>query len=332
MSFERWWNNEISESSKSKLDLSEISIDKVKQWSREIQKIRQQESEDSNDDLQDLQEYEEFFDSWCDTLQLEKKLDKWKDKEIKAKEMQESLYEKLWINLETENNPDIVKFVKWLVDWLVINNLEEIEQLLESSIDELLEMFDSLLNPEILVELIKQAIQELWDIWSTFENPYKWWLALWALWIWPIGKIFKWLKLWKNEEVKEAIDKDKTDFLEMKWTYKLDEIKNLTHKEAGKKIEGFANSIDIDYLIDNPERIDWMLNIINGICNYIDRDINHISKLTDVELKTFKYNFNSLRKTTLKVLWNDLIPDSYKKIIERLKINKLDKIYNKLNN
>ena len=209
MSFEWWANYETTETQKTSNDLKEVSTTEIENSSREMKEIIQAESED----LDDLQAYEEFFDSWYDTLELDGTIENWKDKETKTKEIQESLYEKLWINIELEQNPDIKKFVKWLLDWLVVNNLEEIEQLLESSIDELLEMFDSLLNPKILAELIKQVVSELWDIWNTLENPYKWWLAIWVLWIWPIWKIFKWLKLAKW---KESVDKNNTDFLEMK--------------------------------------------------------------------------------------------------------------------
>ena len=138
MSFEWWANYETTETQKTSNDLKEVSTTEIENSSREMKEIIQAESED----LDDLQAYEEFFDSWYDTLELDGTIENWKDKETKTKEIQESLYEKLWINLELEQNPDIKKFVKWLLDWLIVNNLEEIEQLLESSINELVEMFE----------------------------------------------------------------------------------------------------------------------------------------------------------------------------------------------
>jgi len=229
------------------------------------------------------------------TVQLEENLDNWKDKELQIKEMQTSLYEKLWINLELEQNPDIKKFVKWLLDWLIVNNLEEIEQLLESSINELVEMFESLLNPEILAELIKQLVNELWDIWNTLEDPYKWWLAIWVLWIWPIGKILKWLKLgkWKNNEL-----------IKKTWNWELYEIKGREWKDFSREwpnyvwweIGDFAESIDVKLLLKEKKWFNNMLSWVDKISSYIENNIDNILKLDIIKLNNFRDNISILRK------------------------------------
>ena len=144
MSFE-WWNNyEQTETQRNKVDLTEVSTSEVEKESGIVKQIKQIEIEDRENDLQELD-------------LLEKQLEGWLDKEVQIKEVQLSLYEKLWIEAETENNPDITKFVKWVVDWLVVNNLEEIQTLIESSIEELLEMLENLFDIEVLKELIKQT-------------------------------------------------------------------------------------------------------------------------------------------------------------------------------
>ena len=287
MSFEWWWNNEISEVQKAQVDLTEVSTSGIEKLIDEIKQVRELELEDRENDLSELD-------------LLEQQLENWADKEKQIKELQLSLYEKLWIDIETGNNSDVTKFVKWVVDWLVVNNLEEIQALIESSINELIDMFKSLFDVEILTELIKQTVSELWDIWNIMENPYNWGLALGTLWLWGLGKLLKWLKLSKWLENKEALDKDKTDLLEMKWTYKLDEIKNLNPKEASKKIEEFSDSIDIKYLLDNPSRVYDMLDIIEWICNFTDKNLNNILKLWQNDLTEYKNSFIFLRK---KIKW-----------------------------
>ncbi len=291
MSFEWWSNYEITETQKTSNDLKEVSTTKIENSNRRMKEIRQAEIED----LDDLQIYEEFFDSWWDTLELDKHIENWIDQETKTKEIQESLYEKLWINLELEQNPDIKKFVKWLLDWLIVNNLEEIEQLLESSINELVEMFESLLNPEILAELIKQLVNELWDIWNTLEDPYKWWLAIWVLWIWPIGKILKWLKLgkWKNNEL-----------IKKTWNWELYEIKGREWKDFSREwpnyvwweIGDFAESIDVKLLLKEKKWFNNMLSWVDKISSYIENNIDNILKLDIIKLNNFRDNISILRK------------------------------------
>ena len=319
MSFE-WWNNyEQTETQRNKVDLSEVSTSEVEKESGIVKQIKQIEIEDRENDLEELD-------------LLEQQLEYWVDKEIQIKEVKLSLYDKLWINIETENNSDLTKFVKWVVDWLVINNLEEVQALIDSSIEELLGILENLFNVDILKELIKQSIEELWDILNIMENPYNWWIALWTLWLWWLGKLLKWLKIKKDISTSESINKDKIDLLEMKWKYKLDEINDLSPKEASKKIEEFTDSIDIKYLANNPQRINDMLEIVEWICDYINRDIWKILKLWEKDFWELKLNYNKLRKIILKTFTDDSINDKYKLIIKWLKTNKLDRIYNKLNN
>jgi len=300
MSFEWWANYETTETQKTSNDLKEVSTTEIENSSREMKEIIQAESED----LDDLQAYEEFFDSWYDTLELDGTIENWKDKETKTKEIQESLYEKLWINIELEQNPDIKKFVKWLLDWLVVNNLEEIEQLLESSIDELLEMFDSLLNPKILAELIKQVVSELWDIWNTLENPYKWWLAIWVLWIWPIWKIFKWLKLGKKNENKTINESWSLELYKMKgreWKEFYMEWANYVWEEIGD----FTESINIKLLLKDWRWINDMLSSVDKISNYIENNVEGILNLDITKLNSFRNNISVLRKKMEKLYYSD---------------------------
>jgi len=140
-------------------------------------------------------------------------------------------------------------------------------------------MFESLLNPDILAELIKQVVKELWDIWNILENPYKWWLAIWVLWIWPLWKIFKWLKLekWKEDEKNDMLDI--VDWISNyidKYLYtilRLWRIDSLNLKDnlsvLRKKMENLVKQSDLeDIYVDN---LLWSLKILkNSYSNLIN--------------------------------------------------------------
>lgn len=88
------------------------------------------------------------------------------------------IYSELKVDGKLENNTNFKKFIKWIVDWLVINNIELVESLISQWIDELIWMLKNLFNPEVIKEIIKDVISSVWDIFKPFQNPYEWWVAI----------------------------------------------------------------------------------------------------------------------------------------------------------
>lgn len=131
------------------------------------------------------------------------------DKEKKVQYLSNLIYKKLWINPKLEQNKDdSMKFVKWVVDWLILNNIEAIEDLLSKSKDELISILDNLTNPDVIYELLKEIISSLWDILNSFTKPYEWWLAIWWLWLWIFSKTMNGLKIaekvWKIDNLYDS--------------------------------------------------------------------------------------------------------------------------------
>lgn len=113
----------------------------------------------------------------------------------KVEEFKKSLYEKLWLNENLEQNTDIQKFEKWVVDWLLVENIEMIDSFLDKWIDELVTIIKSLANWDVIVAIVENMYDSIWDILDIFKNPYEWWLAIWWFWLWVIWKGMKWLKI-----------------------------------------------------------------------------------------------------------------------------------------
>lgn len=137
------------------------------------------------------------------------------------------------------------------------------------------------------------------------------------------------LEKWVCGKPPEAIDFAKIDTLDMRGTYALDEIKWLNIVTASKKIEEFAKSIDIQYLIKHPERMDAMLDIVESMCDYIDKNHDLIMRLDKNRLEDFRISFNEMRKSLWKV-WNDkMLKEVYRSnILEIYDKNIIKSYYN----
>ena len=196
MSVEIIWNWETQSFEKTN-DLSDIDISWIEQNYVKVHEIHNMELVDSEDNKvtipSDLQDF--FWKDLDDNKELLSKVDELKNK----------LYESLNLNNDLEKNSDIWKFQKWFVDWLVVENVELVNDLLDKWIDELVTMIGSLANWEVIKEIVKDVISSFWDILNTFQNPYEWWQALWWLWLWVVWKWMKSLKiaekLWDTESL-----------------------------------------------------------------------------------------------------------------------------------
>ena len=132
------------------------------------------------------------------------------------------------------------------------------------------------------------------------------------------------------QEVTQSIDFYKMDTLEFKWTYALDEIKWLKQFQAKELIEKFANSIDINYLINNPRRIDSLLDIVESMCDYIQKNEWNINKLSKQSLTDFKFSFTILRNKMLELEKSNYLT-IYKDAIMEIKTKKINPIYSNFN-
>ncbi len=199
MSTETIWNTEIESFEKTK-NLLDIDISWIEQNYVKIQEIKAMEvvyNEDNKVTISsDLQDF--FWEELDENKEILSKLDQFK----------KDLYENLWLSENLEQNSDIQKFEKWLVDWLVVENAETINSLLDKSVGEVVVMIKHLANWNVIVAILEDIFDSFWDILSTFQNPYEWWLALWWMWLWVL---WKWMKSLKMAE--KLSDNSDYDFL-----------------------------------------------------------------------------------------------------------------------
>ncbi len=179
MSFDTIWNSETQSFDKTK-NLLDIDISWIIQNYDEVHNIQKMELVDSEDNKVTIStELQEYF--------LE---EEWN----KLEQFKKGLYEKLWLKTNLEENSEIEKFEKWFVDWLLIENMEMLDSLTDKSLDELVQMIKQLSNWDVIVAIVEDLYDSMWDILETFKEPYNWWLALWWFWLWVIWKWMKWLK------------------------------------------------------------------------------------------------------------------------------------------
>jgi len=124
------------------------------------------------------------------------------DKEIFRNEIKIFLYEKLWIDNEQQNNSSIENFIKWVIDWWILDNYDLLLQIYKSNWKIILDWLSELASWEWinkLIEAIWEDINTLWE-WNTYE---KWKVSaevvLWLLtvWVWVTANIAKkWVKIW----------------------------------------------------------------------------------------------------------------------------------------
>lgn len=127
-----------------------------------------------------------------------------------------------------------------------------------------------------------------------------------------------------------AKEADKVDELDRLINYQIDDL-NLKPVEAKAKIEKYAKSIDIGYLINNPDRIDNMLDIVESMCDYIDKNSGKILKLDKIALDEFKGNFNLMRKKMMLLEKDIYFKKFFKEDFTEIYNNSIKKAYYGLN-
>jgi len=220
--------------------------------------------------------------------------------------VQNACYEWLWIDCILENNNDILKFVKWIVDWFAFEYIEALYDLIESWLDEFIEWLKSLLNVDTILELIKSIWDDFEDIYNVLENPYDWWKAIWWLGLWMV----RFLKLWnvlrkidwnddRNEKWEDSERRDSHDNLD--WNFKFKDV-NAKFDVVLKEVESLASAIDIEYLLASPWRIKELIKNIYFLSKYINA--NKVNVLWSKDIMDLKYSLSDMRRNITKISWD----------------------------
>lgn len=210
MAFETWWNNPENQSFERSKNLIDLDISYIEESSKLIHDIQAMELADNEDNHvtipDDLKDF--FWDELNENNEVLSKLEEFK----------QGLYEKLWLNENLEQNTDIQKFEKWFVDWLLVENIETLDNLLDKWIDELVTMIQNLANWDVIVAILEDMYDSIWDILNVFKDPYEWWKALWWFWLWVVGKWMKWVKIaekmWDKLDSNSLYENPNYDFLD----------------------------------------------------------------------------------------------------------------------
>ena len=260
-------------------DFSVINTDQIIVESQRMKDIREEEYADNTDNKvtipSDLvKEFEWIFPE--EDVIIESSEEK-----TKLNKLKKDLYHKLWLSEILEENSDMQKFEKWLLDWWLLDNIEMLNDLVNSSLEEIINIMKQLSNWETIKAILIDLYDSLEDITKIFTDPYSWWVALWALWIWPLSKGLNSIKLaekfWKKENI-ELLKK----YSESLWEeLKLDDI-----------IWEWNNAI----IVAHPTKSDKVLKIAKEWRN-IDR--------LDIEFENhtkFRYKLKELKK---EYVWLD---------------------------
>ena len=212
------------------------------------------------------------------------------DVEKKILYVQNACYEWLWIDCILENNNDILKFVKWIVDWFAFEYIEALYDLIESWLDEFIEWLKSLLNVDTILELIKSIWDDFEDIYNVLENPYDWWKAIWWLWLWMLRFLKLWNVFkkvdWKDDNFDDnrdidlwAINNDKP------WTISLSKMREISEYEVGlinnpkTNLNWILEWIDVNdyYIFDRLVKKwnDWIWARLGNMINMVDYILKH---------------------------------------------------------
>jgi hypothetical protein len=111
------------------------------------------------------------------------------DKEALINEAKTMLYEKVWINETLESNWTMKKFLKGLVDWMILDNYDLAIEVWNTNWKIILDAIKQMASWEWL----KQIAKALWEsVWNLFTgNAYEKWKSVAELWL-----VATWLWVW----------------------------------------------------------------------------------------------------------------------------------------
>jgi len=151
--------------------------------------------------------------------QIQNETQKQLDKEAFKNEMKIFLYEKLGIDNNQENNSSFENFIKWVIDWWVLDNYDLLVQIYETNWKIILDWLEQLITWEWLKKLAESLKEDLWTLWDW--NAYEKWkisaeVVLWLItaWAWLTASLVKkwvkeWIKLTTKQIAKLRVNKER---------------------------------------------------------------------------------------------------------------------------
>ena len=234
-------------------------------------------------------------------------------------------FDEIWANIWNtliKIMKDPYKFIQTLAEW----TKEELWDLLRD-----IEVIENNSTKIGYIIILTGLITQVWV--SKFLEQVWPWKFLAIMWIadkWGLNKLWKkeWGKPMKDNKTDDT-QKEKVDIVDKKWEYMLDD--NVNPIDASNKIWEYAEYLDVDYLVWDPERIEAIMEIIKSMWDYVVNNWEIIHWIDKIELNNFKSNFRQLRKKVNKAIDNPKTEKKLKVWFIILRKNKLDQAYYVLN-
>ncbi len=218
-------------------------------------------------------------------------------------ELQNKLYNELWIDKYTYRNNSNKRFIKWIIDASIVDNYEMIKNLWEDPV----KFFKEIIENFSIEDIINWIFEDFKNVisWDAYEK-WKSIISVLATTWWWLYLLKKWLQKWNNIELKWWIHKltdDKIDKLtdrELLWIIINNENKNIDINWLSTKNKQKINNIlTQNYPLYWVSRLTPNSNLININISWI-KNINDKfwQDFTDLLNKNFKEEiFKNLEKT-----------------------------------
>lgn len=210
--------NKSSENNNEKFLEKELDFwyNKLQNWDIDSDKY-EQIKEKINNFILDNQKDKNIIESKYQSLKQELLKETWLEltKEWLLNKSRDNIYDYFWINKITYRNDTIDRFKKWIIDWLIVNNAELVEQIIETNWMIIIDWLKNLLTIDWILELLKSLGNSILDIFR--GDSYEKWLnlaELWVIWTW-IWAWYKTVKIWVKNFTKNSLKlKNKKSFEE----------------------------------------------------------------------------------------------------------------------
>jgi len=148
-------------------------------------------------------------------IQIQQETKEELDKEAFKNEMKIFLYEKLGIDNDRNNNSSTENFIKWVIDWWILDNYDLLVQIYETNWKIILDWIKELLILEWLKKIAESLKQDLWTLWD-WDIYEKWKVSaevvLWLITVWAwvtVNVLKKWVKLTTKQIAKLRVNKER---------------------------------------------------------------------------------------------------------------------------
>lgn len=122
------------------------------------------------------------------------------NKEKLIHQSKELIYRGLWINNELAKNGSLVNFTKWVIDWILIGNIELAIEIINTKWKVIIDWFSHLMSANWIKQIIEILKTNIWDFikWNAYER----WKASSELvvttlvWVWMFKGIKSLTQIW----------------------------------------------------------------------------------------------------------------------------------------